>query len=504
MIDNKPLSKDPENDRVLRTYSITNKKFICFDASGFFSPISIRDQIIRVCLIVERAHYYGIISTNRPLLIVGGGPAGATAAIKAAELKVPTVLIDHKTLLEGLSKSIRVFSPIQYDWPVRHWREEVFPWEYEPSYSIPVFLHEGPVQDTISNLETLFTDLIEEEERKEKKDRFLNYYEYVELGDCKPSDDLPEGEKFPLLTIDFKKAPAEEVKENLIILPEINSFGMGLSCIGFGKERVCAKRGDFRGYTFWSFVHHSRFLKDGNVLICGSGDGALQDFLLLATEKQTAKEMYQYLRDGEPQVEKHLFEKLEEGIRNAEEEAKRDEIWQNNTNELNKNNLCRIHRNLHIRHQEEVDKLLDSAFIKNKLESIVVAEALEGKLQLTHICNHFSGCYALNRFLTLLIGNFIHRNSGQSVFLEKTSVVEVESLDEKSHTCGQEDEVKCDRFPHRVYLADKSSCTNINNTSSSSEIFRHIIIRYGIDKTIRIFKEYPAFPGIQILPYTLP
>jgi hypothetical protein len=64
-----------------------------FSVGGRLSPIAIRDQIIRGYMIVERAFEQDLIhkEDNLPLLIVGAGVSGITAAIRAAEIGVWTM-----------------------------------------------------------------------------------------------------------------------------------------------------------------------------------------------------------------------------------------------------------------------------------------------------------------------------------------------------------------------------------------------------------------------------
>jgi len=486
-----------KQDRILNTYRVIKSKSICYDASGFFSPIAIRDQVIRVCLILERAKELEIISSERPLLIVGGGVAGITAAIKAVELKIPAVLVEQRTLLKALITSMRYFCPIQYDWAVEHWHLGKFPWE-DDSDSIPIQLTEGEVQMSIENLRTLFEE-VEKENRS--TDYPVKFYENVKLN---KSEVVEVGEEVYKLKVEFEKFPNEEVQENKISLPNIELFGMGLSCIGFGKEKVfISDESKFRGIEFWTLINHSRFLEDGNVLICGSGDGALQDFLLLTTQKKTAKEIYQFLKKNETEAVKTLFERVEKNIRDAEEDAKRDEIWQNARKDTDKKNLCRIYQKLHQRHLREVNRLISSGLIEDVLDDLITKEALDGQVKLSYLCNHFSGCYPFNRFLALLIAEHIKKRSGKVVFMEKTSAKEIKSIVGSDHICKEIDE-ECDEHSHLVKFAENCTCANMIGTIGKEEQFRRIIVRYGIKGTKAIFNCEPNFSGLQILPYTLP
>ena len=55
-----------------------------FDLSGKLNPISIREQMIRARLLVERAKQANLIGPNSDLLVIGSGACGATAALHAA------------------------------------------------------------------------------------------------------------------------------------------------------------------------------------------------------------------------------------------------------------------------------------------------------------------------------------------------------------------------------------------------------------------------------------
>ena len=67
---------------------------------------------------------------------------------------------------------------------------------------------------------------------------------------------------------------------------------MGLICTGFSGEKVCLSNADpYIGFEYWELGKHD-FARKDTVLIAGSGDGALQDFLLQTTDRKSAKEIY--------------------------------------------------------------------------------------------------------------------------------------------------------------------------------------------------------------------
>src|SRR5690242_3041515 len=96
-----------------------------FDLSGKLDPISIRDQMLRGLLLVDRALHEDLIGPKSPLLVVGAGACGATAALHAAEEGVPTLLVDRKDQAFSLQRNCksRWIDPTQYDWPLDHWNQ---------------------------------------------------------------------------------------------------------------------------------------------------------------------------------------------------------------------------------------------------------------------------------------------------------------------------------------------------------------------------------------------
>src|SRR4051794_8982966 len=87
--------------------------------AGPLAPISIRDQMLRAKLAVERSRERGLISANHPLIVVGAGAGGASAAIRAVQLGIPATLLDAGGRAFGRQRlcTTRWVDPTQYDWP---------------------------------------------------------------------------------------------------------------------------------------------------------------------------------------------------------------------------------------------------------------------------------------------------------------------------------------------------------------------------------------------------
>ena len=83
-----------------------------YDLSGRFEPASIRDQMIRAWLLVDRLFEQTTIKNDSRILVVGAGASGVTAGIAAAE-RGASVLIVDKEILPFL--------------PLSHWELSRFP-----------------------------------------------------------------------------------------------------------------------------------------------------------------------------------------------------------------------------------------------------------------------------------------------------------------------------------------------------------------------------------------
>jgi 2-polyprenyl-6-methoxyphenol hydroxylase-like FAD-dependent oxidoreductase len=105
-------------------------------------------------LLVHRLLENQEINEQLPLLVVGAGAGGATAAIEASRQGVDTVLIDQyrapfMTIAAGRMRHI---DPTQYDWPLDHWGELKFPWA-DTHTKMPLDFHAN-TGDVLANLWT--------------------------------------------------------------------------------------------------------------------------------------------------------------------------------------------------------------------------------------------------------------------------------------------------------------------------------------------------------------
>lgn len=122
-------------DPVLLTYAVPHEPVsrgpLLYDISSGLQPMSIRDQMFRGYILVKRALTRNLIQPHQdvPLLIIGGGVAGAIASLTAIENNVPVMLVEKSNLFAVQeSADHRTVCPTQYDCPAAHWDRRVYPW----------------------------------------------------------------------------------------------------------------------------------------------------------------------------------------------------------------------------------------------------------------------------------------------------------------------------------------------------------------------------------------
>jgi hypothetical protein len=469
-----------KNDPFLRAFCV-NANARIFDISGFFSPISIKDQLIRACWLIEKVLDLEIISKDAKLLIVGAGPAGIAAAItaKSKGIKDITIIEKTKAVAEVLNTASRNIDFVQYDWAAEHWQAGIFPLSGIEGI-IPFVLNSNKPRNAKKIIE-----------KARYKSGIAPFHEIV-IEKVEP--------KKGKVKVQFK--PASNPKTPI---PSTSTFDMALSCIGYGLENVQVKKSKFRAYEFWRMRNHLEYRKnfEQKILICGGGDGALQDFLLLATNKNMAKDIYRGL-----DLPAKLKAEIEKNIFRIEERLKRKEVWLDKESPNYFTESCELYSRLQKVHLNQVRKVLKNARVMNNLKKMLTKLVLNGNLNLTFFCNHFSACYPLNRFLVLLISEYLTTQSNNPV-LSSCKVDKITSA-EKIHKCNLKED-DCAKYKHKVIFSHRCKCDSEiackcvpKPAVKTAKIFDKIIIRFGIDRVNPIFGRPPALPGMQILPYSLP
>lgn len=471
-------------DPILRAFNINSNRFppVLYDIGPKLTPISIRDQVLRAFMLVDRAAAAKIIGPNRPLLIIGGGAAGVTAAITAARRRIQTTIVEQTgNLFSRQVVSERCICPTQYDWPVDHWNQKKFPWT---GHQIPLGWSAGKATDIVTNWNDQVKQL-----RAAKylttiyRTRYKSYI--LERTD-------------PILSVDFDPSLPSGPKR----------FGMAISCVGQGEETHTI--GDYESFPFWSTYLYRNLDADRDiaskpkVFVAGSGDGALQEFLMVTTTAQYARDIYLLLPDA-------VKSRIEPRIQSAEDQAQRA---------LTLSEGLRDHyilQRLHEEHSEVIDQLEKSndwLEVVKSLKSIVKEVPGKIEVRLGYPCTHFTTCYALNRFLVLLVARYIQRQAEQQgqtyqCLRQEAKVIEI---------VGKNDHSPCDRNPPECYgknhdvIYAAARCdnfgtagTNINDRAQDPDNpYNVVIVRFGITPATSVF-GLPRLDNLrQMPPYYFP
>ena len=402
-----------------------------FNLGGRISPISIRDQMVRGQTIVERAIEARLIGgeEHRPLLVVGAGAAGATAAIYAASQGVPTVLLDRDAspFTRQAHCATRWIDPTQYDWPVNHWDRR-----YCPCVPVPTPLPWW--SDWAHRLAAQWSIRLD---RATRRYPWLRTYYRTTVARAVQVGTPPIG-----WAVQFNHWPAWF------------NFGAIAWTVGFGLERSeansCDGSTDYRGYAFWESDPFQmadcgvRPSKTPDVVISGSGDGALQDFLRITTNKKSAEEILRACL---------LEDSVTATLQSAEDLAQRAFHWG-----VSKTHDHEVVDRVHQVHSGVVEGLILPGIPGDPIIKALDLMVRKNLPQITLVCSctHFSNAYGLNRFLTLLIARYmeLYRNRRDVLRFGKNLKC-VRGI--SPHTCYGSP-ITCHGEDHEVDLVNAPEC----------------------------------------------
>lgn len=453
------------------------------------APISIRDQMLRGRLIIDRALEVGLISPGQkePVLIVGAGAGGATAAIRAAQRGLTTLLIELAPAPFSIQARAptRWVDPTQYDFPTNHWRESRMPWR---SPTMPLRWH----ADYAHHLAAAWTVQLNRNLRAYRK---LWAVFGIQITGITPTGSF--GAPF---SVSFSRN-----------VPFKGPFWFILWAAGFGEE-TCTVKGPtnvYRGFPFWSTDPYGLpnlglgSNTSSKVLIAGGGDGALQDFLRITTGYQSAKDLYDHCN-----IPEEVRKEIQEEIYSAEDQARRAGSWSAHTRHDHD-----VQVQLQAAHVTAVTKALNQPDVEKALAKLLKGGASEVKL--VYRCEHFTNYYGLNRFLVLLVAHYIAKRDNirvVDVLMPQKSVEHVRpAAHAASHTCGAP--LGCHGIDHEVDLRSEPFCWKTGSSTgiSSTIPVNVVVIRYGVDRRTSTFPlPTPLRPLLQLsrpqhlLPYYLP
>jgi hypothetical protein len=185
----------------------------------------------------------------------------------------------------------------------------------------------------------------------------------------------------------------------------------------------------------------------------------------------------------------------------AQERAQRAYIW-GMSDAHDHGPLCRLHR----RHEEVVHAALNdpgmAADIEKGLKKVI---QIPGSIRLVHSCTHFTNCYGLNRFLTLLIAGYVEKTTGTAMLIPQRRIMALAGSN--GHRCqGVADggPGQCHGASHAVTLCEHPDCRSAAGPQAETlHGINVLVIRHGVDQT-PVQSRLSAPSSRQLLPYDLP
>lgn len=430
----------------------------CFDLSGRYHPVSIRDQMLRSYYLVERLFDRGRLKEGTRILVVGAGIAGVMAGIRAAAHGAKVVIVEKTAAPFALQREVhqRWISPTLYDWPLPHWREGNFPRD-DPK-RIPMYWRAGWASWVAADW---MLQLVAEQSR---------------FGDRLSIRYLAE---FRSVLEAVTREPAKSLKVEIASLDtrriSVETFDAALFCHGFGDEKTVI--GDYEGPPFWSRGHEPG-KNARRWLIMGGGDGALQEFLLRAAGGLSAGKIYVTA------VPKDLRAGIERDLQSAEDQAHRAGLW------AGPQHNHAIYASLERVHKDRVAKLLEDPRVGKNLDRRLQLSSPDSPARfvvIAHTCSHFGLAYALNRFLAVLI---VRHLESRGMSPRRMNVL---ATDHKWAWTASK--------THRVKFQVKA-CGEDSGEESDDE-FDEVIVRAGVEPPPGIKVSFASTGGRQSLPYSL-
>ena len=389
---------------------------------------SIKDQIRKAKRLIAAAYTLRVFErTGNTLLILGAGMAGVTAALRAAQLGVRTVLRERNADAFSLQQrcATRWIHPYEYDWPDTVWTQHAFPqlndaqdnvlsWEADFANAIAVRLQQQLHATAAPPLRLLFSSPVH----------------------------IPPG--ISPTSAGFRS----------VVDPD-NLFGTIFFCIGAGEETTI---NDYAGLRFWDTdTVEQNNPGPWNVLIVGGGDGAQQDFL---------RSVFRF-PPGTPVSPTAILRRL---LPFLQEIAAFNTYVQTTGSRIDPGVLWPTDTQL-------ITALRASpqwANIEAELLQIIDVSILNGtkRVELIIRRDRFGDAYTLNSFLCRLAASFLEQRLNTKIVHLKTEIESISSAD-GNHQCAKERHV-CARFPHDVTLR------NTQDRSTFTRRVHQLIIRFGV------------------------
>jgi hypothetical protein len=440
-------------DWFLRSHGVPQAP-LCFDLGGPTTPISVRDQMLRAQELVRRMIRVNIINQSRPLLVIGCGAAGATAAITAAQRDVPADIIEKSKYPFGPQSrcATRWIDPTQYDWPFPHWAQGTYPWRASWNGAAPVT--KAPLSWSASHANFVAVAWARQLNAWNGKGVRVAYSSSASI--TPPSG----GAKHVQATLHLHGIP-----------PYQTQYGGVIGATGFGVERSA-----LGGYKSWSFWDNDSLSTIGlglgsgpsRIMISGSGDGALQDFIRAASGFNSASRLWQVLdaaTGGLDRDETAEIASAEDNLKTSYAcfgaDADHDVLSEAEAR------YAEVAEHWYLRHRSHVLKVLGLPAPPNRGIHVT----------LSHTCDHFSKVYGLNRFLTEVL---MRHRAEFGLLTRRTGTRLVGIRGTQPHACAG-DPWDCLGKEHQVDIVTGVGCGNPGGRPFTlTDTYQLIVMRHGL------------------------
>ncbi|MGD0103118.1 MAG: hypothetical protein ABSC06_03675 [Rhodopila sp.] len=297
----------------------------------------------------------------------------------------------------------RYIDPLQYDWPLDHWDRGEFPWQHSETMPLPFIANRANLLAT-----------------------FWRGQLHTAIGTA--SGLLHFQTNVSPTAFHFLVSPtgAPSIDVTFSSRKPKQKFGAIIWAAGFGAENRLVLDYEHRiyeGQPFWGPDQFQAISSSNRVLISGGGDGGLQDYIRVVTRRDTPKEIIQRLS---------LPTTITGELLCAEDRTHRGRSWAGQ----NDKEVAYLHEVEQIQ-RGAVSVCLGDSNIIAALHALI--PSIPDKIELVYRGKMLDAYYGLNRFLVLLIAEFILKEYGVTTLYPETEIVEmtIPSTSQPRHDCLQ-------------------------------------------------------------------
>jgi hypothetical protein len=358
----------------------------------------------------------------------------------------------------------RLIDPTQYDWPVNHFGARRLPWQpNHPPFPLPF---------------------------RAARARQLSLAWRNELNAANFPLTLETNHSVQKVTLLEMGTDPNITRTLEVILDDgrVVQAGAIIDAKGFGVEKCRIEvKGSlaFEGFPFWGPDTFDQLDPDRHhVLISGSGDGALQDYLRVVTHLPSAADIV---------LGCNLPLSVISGVQSAEDRSLRGWSWASDDPTFRAPEENPYFDELDKEHRREVLRALSYPQVRAGLARIVPRRVVE-----THVIYrepYITAYYGLNRFLALLLSEFIQQRDWWRALYPETSINTIETDKNDQHDCidsgskrakGTYDATNAMLLIHQCFEKRHKVTFNGSTTPNGSTppgpemLYNVVIVRHGL------------------------